>query len=154
MSGLALEIVGDIPADMSVEPLSKAFGVLQQELTDLPEGAINLAFIDDAEIRNLNLTYSGNDYATDVLSFDYREDGGAIGDVIGEIAISHETAAVQAKDAGTDLASEVALLGIHGVLHLLGYDHTTPEQQEMVGKLQADILTAANIPYREFKWES
>lgn len=151
---LLLQIVGEIPAEVSVAPLEAAFGVLQQNVADLPEGEINIALVDDETIQEMNKVYSGNDYVTDVLSFDYREDGGPIGDTIGEIAISHETAAMQAKQAGTGLSDEVALLGVHGVLHILGYDHATEEQQAVVGKLQADIMTAAGLPYREFSWES
>lgn len=154
MKALALEIVGEVPEALSLEPLERAFAKLVITLPALPSGVINVAFIDDSAMRNLNITYSGNDYATDVLSFDYREDGGPIGDVIGEIAISYETAAVQAKTAGTDWAAEVALLGVHGVLHLLGYDHSSAESQLIVGGLQEQILSGAGVAYREFKWES
>lgn len=154
MAALSLEIVGDLPEGLALDGLQAAFSVLANRLDELPEGEINVAFIDDAYMQQLNLTYSGNDYPTDVLSFDYREDGDPIGEVIGEIAISHETAARQAKEAGTELSAEVALLGVHGLLHLLGYNHATPEDQELVGKLQMDILTEAKVPFREFKWES
>ena len=154
MSSLELEIVGEVPEDVSVTPLQRAFAVLLENLRDLPEGVINLTLVNDAAIRELNKTYSGNDYATDVLSFDYREDGGPIGDVIGEIAISLETARRQADEANTTLDEEVALLGLHGVLHILGYNHANASDQEVVQQLQKELLTAAGVNYREFKWES
>lgn len=154
MNGLELEIVGELPEGLTGIPLRKTFGVLLQNTSELPVGIINLAFMDDTSIQNLNKTYSGNDYPTDVLSFDYREDGGPIGDVIGEIAISLETASRQAVESKTSLDDEVALLGLHGVLHILGYDHAQPEDQQAVGKLQSDLLAAAGVAYREFKWES
>ena len=154
MSGLELEIVGELPDGLTAIPLQKTFGVLLEQNENLPEGMINLAFMDDLSIKKLNNTYSGNDYPTDVLSFDYREDGGPIGNVIGEIAISLETAARQAVAAKTTLDDEVALLGLHGILHILGYDHAEPDEQKVVGKMQDKILAAAGVGYREFKWES
>ncbi len=154
MKNLELEIVGDLPEGLSALPLQKTFEVLLENNTELPEGIINLTFMDDSAIQKLNKTYSGNDYPTDVLSFDYREDGGPIGDVIGEIAISTETAIRQAAEAKTSLDDEVALLGLHGILHILGYDHGEPADQEVVGKIQSELLAAAGVTYREFKWES
>ena len=154
MNTLELEIVGDLPEGISTEPLQKTFATLKSQMEELPEGTINLTFVDDAAIRELNRTYSSNDYATDVLSFDYREDGGPIGDVIGEIAISFETAASQAKHAGTSLSDEIALLGLHGVLHILGFNHAEAQDQEIVQRYQKDLLTASGVAYREFKWES
>jgi probable rRNA maturation factor len=154
MKTLELEIVGDLPEGLSTEPLQKTFATMLTRLEDLPEGIINLTFVDDDAIRELNRTYSGNDYATDVLSFDYREDGGPIGEVIGEIAISYETAARQADEAATNLSDEVALLGLHGVLHILGYNHAASHDQTIVQQFQKDFLTASGVVYREFKWES
>lgn len=154
MSSLVLEIVGELPEGLNVDPLQKTFVALLESTSDLPEGIINLAFVDDDAIQELNRTYSGNDYPTDVLSFDYREAGGPIGEVIGEIAISSETAARQAHEAKTSLDDEVALLGLHGVLHILGYDHAEEADQEIVQTLQKELLMAAGVNYREFKWES
>ncbi len=154
MKGLELEIVGEIPEGLSSLPLQKTFEALLEHKSELPEGIINLVFMDDASIQKLNKTYSGHDYPTDVLSFDYREDGGPIGEVIGEIAISIEAASRQAIEAKTSLDDEVALLGLHGVLHILGYDHAEKSDQDVIEKLQNDLLTAAGVTYREFKWES
>ncbi|MEO7617846.1 MAG: rRNA maturation RNase YbeY [Candidatus Saccharibacteria bacterium] len=153
MKTLELEIVGDLPEGLTTEPLQKTFATMLSRMEELPEGTINLTFVDDAAMRELNHTYSGNDYATDVLSFDYREDGGPIGEVIGEIAISYETAARQADEAGTSLSDEVALLGLHGILHILGYNHAETGDQEIVQQFQKDFLTASGVAYREFKWE-
>jgi probable rRNA maturation factor len=154
MNKLQLDIVGELPEQLSIKPLQDTFEVLLENLTDLPQGTINLTFVDDSSIQKLNKTYSGNDYPTDVLSFDYREDGGPIGDVIGEIAISEETATRQASEAHTSLDEEVALLGLHGVLHILGYDHAEAGEQASLQILQRDLLTAAGVTFREFKWES
>lgn len=81
-----------------------------------------IAFVSDKTIRQLNRQFRGVDKATDVLSF-------PAGDVdnssLGDIAISVETAAAQAKANGLTLDEEVAQLVLHGLLHLSGYDHET-----------------------------
>ena len=76
-------------------------------------------FTDDRELRRLNRSFLGHDYATDVLSFP-SELGGAF---VGEIAISTERAAEQAKEFGHSVADELKILMLHGVLHLLGLNH-------------------------------
>lgn len=155
MSSLTLEIVGEIPADLDLAPMRKVFVELQGSEIKLPDGIINAAFIDDAQSREMNREYSGNDYATDVLSFSYIEDGGeAIEGVIGEIAVSLETAARQAEAAKTTLAEEVALLVLHGVLHIAGYDHQLPEEQDRIQQWQRDLMGAAGYVYREFEWKN
>jgi probable rRNA maturation factor len=154
MAAFELQIAGEIPAGLDVAPLEAVFGALLASLDQAPDGIINLAFVDDARIRELNREQAGNDYATDVLSFSYIEDGGEpIDGVVGEMVISTETAARQAEAAGTTLAEEIALLALHGVLHILGHDHQTPEEQAQVQQMQRELMTAAGYPYREFKWE-
>jgi len=74
---------------------------------------------DDRELRRLNLQFRGKDYATDVLSFP----AGADSEDIGEIAISADRAAAQAREFGHSLSDEIRILMLHGVLHLLGMDH-------------------------------
>jgi probable rRNA maturation factor len=73
----------------------------------------------DRELRRLNLQFLGKDCATDVLSFPSGEPGGSLG----EIAISAERAAGQARQFGHPVEQEIAILMLHGLLHLLGMDH-------------------------------
>lgn len=155
MAELALELVGDIPATLDVQPLQRAFATLAAQAAELrlPSGAINLALVDDATIREMNRDYSGHDYATDVLAFNYLEDGEAIEGVVGEIVISLETAERQAAAAGSDLASEVALLAVHGALHIGSYDHQDEAGRAQMQQLQRELLGAAGITYREFVWQ-
>ncbi|MFA5839940.1 MAG: rRNA maturation RNase YbeY [Candidatus Margulisiibacteriota bacterium] len=82
------------------------------------KGAINLVVVDDIEIRRLNLQYRHKDKATDVLSFSMGDEG-----IIGDIAISSETTRRNAARFGVKYTDEMQRLVIHGVLHLLGYDH-------------------------------
>jgi len=73
----------------------------------------------DAELRRLNSTFLGKDYPTDVLSFPSM----AGARELGEIAISHQRAAEQAASFGHAIETEIQILMLHGVLHLLGHDH-------------------------------
>lgn len=110
----------------------------------------NLKIIQPSAMQELNLKYSGEDYATDVLSFPYPAvDGGELGDIV----INQAKLDEQAKDAGITRSDEAALLALHGVLHLLGYDHQTEEDQRRLGRLQQEILTDAGIASREFIWQ-
>jgi len=86
------------------------------------ESEISLLLTDDTEIRELNKTYRNRDKPTDVLSFPTDD-----ATFIGDIAISIDRAAEQAKNGGLTLHEELARLVIHGTLHLLGHDHEQGE---------------------------
>ena len=94
----------------------------------LPEGTATVAvrLTGDSELRRLNRDYAGEDSVTDVLSF------AGSGEHVGDLAISWATAVRQSKAFGHDAQTEVALLSVHGLLHLLGWDHAAaPERREM-----------------------
>ncbi len=104
-----------------------------------PDASVTLAFVDDAAMRELNRRYRGSDRTTDVLSFGQRLPRGAKGAAavralareadgtldLGDVVISGPQAARQARRRRWPLASEVAFLAAHGVLHLLGFDDAT-----------------------------
>ncbi len=152
MAVLELNVIGEWPEGLDLEPMQRVFSALVSAENDAPDGQINLAFVDDEEIRSMNRDHAGHDYATDVLSFSYIEDGEAIGEVLGEMVISLETAERQAEEAGTSLAEEVALLALHGTLHILGYDHQTEVERQAMQTRQRELMTAAGYQYREFRW--
>jgi probable rRNA maturation factor len=85
------------------------------------ESSVTIAFVSDSKIRSLNQQFRGINNPTDVLSFPSDLDT----DELGDIAISIETAARQAKENGLTLNEEIAQLILHGLLHLSGYDHET-----------------------------
>lgn len=91
------------------------------------DGELSLYLTDDAQIRELNREYRGVDRATDVLSFSQQEGealfptGGPC--LLGDVVISMDRAGEQAREFGTELDVELRRLLVHGVLHLLGYDH-------------------------------
>lgn len=104
---------------------------------DLASAELSVLLCGDAEIHALNLQHRDKDKPTDVLSFPLDEGGGADGAVsgqrvLGDVVISLDTAARQARARKRELLPEVRFLLAHGLLHLLGYDHAEPaEKREM-----------------------
>jgi probable rRNA maturation factor len=86
------------------------------------DASVTIAFVSDKAMQQLNRQFRGADKATDVLSFPTDEDDTSN---LGDIAISVDTAARQAKENGLKFDEEVAQLILHGLLHLCGYDHET-----------------------------
>lgn len=122
---------------------------------------ISVSFVDNEEIRVLNLEYRGKDKPTDVLSFPMWEedelgaDGAAAGDIdpeneavmLGDIVISAEKALEQAAEYGHSPEREFAFLSVHSTLHLLGYDHeTSAEDESYMNRKQEEVLTKIGVP--------
>ena len=98
------------------------------ELYDVEQSELSITLTDDEHIHALNKQYRGIDRATDVLSFAFRESDepeviGADFDILGDVIISLERATAQAEEFGHSFLREVIFLEVHGLLHLLGYDH-------------------------------
>jgi probable rRNA maturation factor len=94
---------------------------------------LSVVITDDETVRDLNRRYRGVDTPTDVLSFELANADGFVAPpgsarLIGEIVISYPTAARQAQEAGHEIDQELAHLLVHGILHLVGHDHETPEE--------------------------
>lgn len=107
-------------------------------------GEVSVLLTDNATIRELNRTWRGQDRPTDVLSFSQREGDEPLADdpageeLWGDIVVSVEQARLQAEAYGHSVRREIAFLTVHGFLHLLGYDHETPEDEaEMMGRTEA-----------------
>ena len=110
------------------------------------ESEIGLQIIQDDQMQQLNLEYMGVDSPTDVLSFPVPFENPDTGNpYLGDILISYPTAARQAQAAGHPLEEEISLLLVHGILHLLGYDHLTPEEKTAMWEIQDTILAALHI---------
>lgn len=101
-------------------------------------GAVSIILADDAHLRRLNRDFRSVDSATDVLSFDLKDD--LVGGDIGEIYISLDRARAQARSASRNLMDEVARLAIHGFLHLAGYDHHTDAEGLRMQRREARYL--------------
>ena len=93
---------------------------------------ISLLITDDAQVRELNRTYRGTDKPTNVLSFPMQE--GKFSDLasglLGDVVISIDTARKEADEAGISLSERISQLLIHGILHLVGYDHERSREDE------------------------
>lgn len=111
---------------------------------------LSLLLTDDAEIRRLNKTYRNLDHATDVLSFPQDENAvNESGDtLLGDVVISVETAARQAEEHHLSFNEELILLAIHGILHLLGYDHERSPQDARVMKDTTQTIFEILFPGR------
>lgn len=110
-----------------------------------PTADCSVVLVDDADIAVLNRTYRGVADSTDVLAFPMAEGplAAITPDCLGDVVISVETAARQAR--GGDPGAELALLLVHGILHLVGYDHKALRDRRRMWKRQAEILAACGI---------
>ncbi len=110
------------------------------------ESELSIVLTDNEQLQELNLNYLGIDAPTDVLSFPASETDPESGArYIGDILISIPRAQSQAEAAGQPLESEVQLLVVHGVLHLLGHDHAEPDEKSRMWKAQAEVLNLLGL---------
>ena len=119
-----------------------------------PTAALTLVVTDDAAVQELNRDYRGVDAPTDVLSFAAQESAPSapalaglppelaeeLSNYLGDIIIAYPYAARQAAHYQNSVAAELRLLAVHGVLHLLGYDHATAEEEAAMWALQSAVL--------------
>jgi len=109
---------------------------------------VTIVLTDDTEMRDLNRDWRAKDQPTNVLSFPSGDAPGEPG-ALGDIVIAYETARAEADDEGTALEDHVAHLVVHGVLHLLGFDHMKEDEAEKMEDLERKALASIGIadPY-------
>ena len=113
---------------------------------------LSLLLADDEAVRALNRAWRGKDKATNVLSFPANPHPGMPGrQPLGDVALAFGTVAREAESEGKTLADHATHLIVHGVLHLLGYDHETEAEAEIMEALEVEALARLGIadPYRE-----
>jgi probable rRNA maturation factor len=113
---------------------------------------VGVILTDDAEQRRLNREYRGKDAPTNVLSFpigDAAPGGGTV--LLGDVVLAFETVAREATEQKKPLADHLRHLVVHGVLHLLGFDHETDAEAEVMEAREAAILAGLGVPdpYRD-----
>jgi len=122
--------------------------ILKAEGVALPY-EVSLVFTNSETVRQLNRDYRGVDESTDVLAFSMLPQKGAAFSFalppdginrLGEVIISYPQAVVQAKEQGHSHERELALLVIHGILHLLGYDHEESEEESKMRERERELL--------------
>ncbi len=115
-----------------------------------PPGEVTLRLTDEAEIQALNARFLDEDRPTDVLAFpDGTKDPDSGRLYLGDVIIAVPVAARQAARAGHGLAAELALLAVHGVLHLLGHDHAHPEAKARMWQAQQAVLAELGVELGE-----
>lgn len=121
---------------------------------DSPRYQASVMLTDDAQMRSLNAQFRNKDKATNVLSFPSGQPDQTRGTTsLGDIALGYETVVDEAARDGKTVPDHLAHLLVHGLLHLLGYDHLTPEEAEEMEALEVEILAGLGIsdPYAEFE---
>jgi probable rRNA maturation factor len=138
------------------------WGIAEQVLASEHAGSnaeLSLVITGQDRIRQLNRDYRGKDEPTDVLAFAATGGGGAELPPfvsppdgvrhLGEVVISYPQAVIQAAEHQHPVAREIAILVIHGVLHLLGYEHDVPERERRMKGREAEILSLIKENWRE-----
>jgi len=107
----------------------------------------NVIIVDNEYIHRLNKEYRNIDRVTDVITFALEDDDtfNPVERVLGDIYISIDKAISQSEEYGHSLKREISFLAVHGLLHLLGYDHMEKEEEEVMFKLQGEILDEMGI---------
>ena len=134
----------------SIKELSEINNLLEFALKrqNIDNAIFNIIIVDESTIHELNKTYRGKDSVTDVISFALEDDDTFIKTdyrVLGDIYICLNKAKEQSVEYGHSFLRELAFLTIHGLLHLLGYDHMEKSEEEVMFKLQEVILNEYGI---------
>ena len=132
---------------IDIEELDKVITFACKHL-NIKNPLLNIVIVDNKKIREINKEYRNKDAVTDVISFALEE----VNDVdykdvrfLGEIYISYERCVEQASDYGHSVRREFCYLAVHGLLHLLGYDHMTEEDKKVMRALEEEILNEYDI---------
>lgn len=122
---------------------------IKQENLELENIEISISFVDDEEIKQLNLQYRGKDNVTDVLSFPQYDSLEEIkmGEIIclGDVVICLDKAREQADDYGHAFERELVYLTVHSILHLLGYDHMTEEDKQIMRNKEEIVMKKIHL---------
>lgn len=140
-------IIKNLQRKIRINPLKLkkvALGALSLKGRD-KSGEITILFVNDKQIRELNLMYRGRDCPTDIISFDNSMNNK---EVLADIVVSTDTAIRNARVFKTTPLYEVYLYVVHGVLHLLGYDDKTAKQRDIMQKKAESLLSS--IPNTQY----
>ena len=137
--------------------LTKAMNVVAELEALSPQTEVDITLVDDAAIHELNRTYRGIDRPTDVLSFAIDEgeeepevDDDEIEHLLGDVIISAPTAVRQGEEYGHGLEREMTYLAVHGMLHLLGYDHMEEKDKLIMRKREEEVLRRLDLAEENF----
>ena len=113
------------------------------------EGSVSIKFLGKKEMQSMNKKFRSKDTPTNVLAFPIDNSLDLDTDSLGDIAICHEVVLKEAKEQNKEVRDHMAHIFIHGVLHLLGYDHHQEAQAEIMENLERRILSKIGVadPY-------
>ena len=143
---MSVDVLNESGADVDVTAFAQLGRFVLDRLRIHPQAELCIKLVDPATIANLNAKYLDKPVPTDVLAFPIDElrpgrggedppDG-----VVGDVVVCPQVAAEQAPANGHSARDEMQLLTVHGILHLLGYDHAEPEEHREMFTLQARLL--------------
>ena len=142
-----IEIINETKEKIDIDDLRKVIDkALESE--NVSNAIMNVIIIDNEKIHEINKEYRGIDRPTDVISFALEDDKTFVNTdfrVLGDIYISIDKVHEQAKIYGHSERRELSFLTVHGVLHLLGYDHMKKEDEVVMFKKQDEILNSLGI---------
>jgi probable rRNA maturation factor len=120
---------------------------------EIEEASLTLSVMDSETVQQLNAQYLGIEAPTDVLSFenmpdpDFPEVDPEAAHYLGDVVIAYPVAQSQAEAGGHSALAEVTLLAVHGTLHLLGFDHDTPEHKAAMWSAQAQVMADLGLAH-------
>ena len=136
--------------DLCIRVAAVALGAAARH--DLPSDRLEISILltDDAQVRDLNRDYRHKDKPTNVLSFPALDENTPIAPegpvLLGDVIIARETTEREAYEESKSLTNHLSHLVVHGVLHLLGYDHIEDDEAEEMESLERSILGALGVP--------
>jgi len=147
-----LQIADEYANDVDADFLTRVIRSTLDAASEPPEASLAVVIASDDAVRELNRAYRHIDRPTDVLSFPTRDGPDFVvpGEAelyLGDVIISWPTARAQADEAGHSVRDELALLVVHGCLHLLGYDHATDAERSEMWERQESILDQYGISW-------
>jgi probable rRNA maturation factor len=145
---MSIEVSNESGIDVSEEELISVARFVIDKMKVHPAAELSMVLLDTSSMADLHMRWMDLPGPTDVMSFpmDELEPGGRPDApepgpaMLGDIVLCPEFAAKQAETAGHSLGHELALLTVHGVLHLLGYDHAEPDEEKEMFALQRELL--------------
>ena len=143
-----IEIINNYNGDLPILEDMKKFIIYCTSKLELDNVLFNIIIVGNDDIHALNNEYRGIDKPTDVISFALEDEKTNFKQevrVLGDIYISYDKVIEQAKEYGHSELREICFLAIHGLLHLLGYDHINKEDETKMFKLQKELLESYGI---------
>jgi len=151
VSGLAIDILHEADGwDMAAEEVvRRAAGQVYGSVGAGAPAELSVVLTDDARIADLNKAWRGKDGPTNVLSFPAARMPGAEAALLGDVVLARETIGREAEAQGKSFVDHLSHLTVHGVLHLLGYDHAAEAEADEMEALERNILEDLGIadPY-------